>query len=502
MAERRRHRFAWSASTYGLGFIVLVVVLFGALGWIAHSKLDAIRTHARISAEREVRSELQEAVRSMIEQVQQDVQSLAGWDEARQQLSQTGYYSYWRTYRALNDGPLPSRMAALDLYDKNGRNLNSTGSAALMPASLQLDRLGVELVRENKRAYLYCFLPITESANGTQVIGYAGVKLDFLTALKGSGVQHPHLDIATVSLKTPDGEALAPDAIMDNLSYDITPDATHIALESLLRDFFYQIAFLLAGCSILLYLALHFLLAKPLLSLSGHIDALRQGTAKHQPDGFSGALHIVELENIRASLNDYQHQLDEMRTSLEKSNDQLWIQAHRDPMTGVHNRRSFEEDWQQTVATISGRDVEVCFMLFDCDRFKAINDNYGHQTGDEVIRGIATALQGALRTGDLLYRLGGDEFGAILLHTDAEEAGKAALRCTESIAAYDFGRLGVKEPVEISIGISYARDADPSRLQALQKEADLAMYDAKGRDEEKIVFYAKHMTMEQSARPA
>ena len=311
-------------------------------------------------------------------------------------------------------------------------------------------------------------------------------------------MQHPHLDIATVSLNTPDGEPLLPEAIVGSLSYDVTPDATHVALESLLRDFFYQIAFLLAACSILLYLVLHFLLAKPLQSLSGHIDALRRGNGKHQPDGFSGSLRIAELENIRASLNDYQRQLDDMRASLEQSNDQLWTQAHRDPMTGIHNRRSFEEDWQQTMATVSGRDVEVCFMLFDCDRFKAINDSYGHHVGDEVIRGIATALQGALRTGDRLYRLGGDEFGAILLHTDADEAGKAALRCSESIAAYDFGRLGIKEPVEISIGIAFARGADPSRLQALQRQADLAMYHAKGHAQKKIVFYAEHMTMEQS----
>jgi diguanylate cyclase (GGDEF)-like protein len=498
MSEPRKHRPAWSASSYGLGFIVLVVVLFGALGWIAHSKLDTIRSEAHISAEREVRAELREAVRSLVERTQQDAQTLAEWDEARQQLSQTGYYSYWRTYRALNDGPLPSRITALDLYDKNGRNLNSTRTAAIMPISLQLDRLGVRLVRENKHAYLYCFLPITESASGTQIIGYSGIKLDFLSALKESGVQHPHLDIATVSLNTPDGEPLLPEAIVGSLSYDVTPDATHVALESLLRDFFYQIAFLLAACSILLYLVLHFLLAKPLQSLSGHIDALRRGNGKHQPDGFSGSLRIAELENIRASLNDYQRQLDDMRASLEQSNDQLWTQAHRDPMTGIHNRRSFEEDWQQTMATVSGRDVEVCFMLFDCDRFKAINDSYGHHVGDEVIRGIATALQGALRTGDRLYRLGGDEFGAILLHTDADEAGKAALRCSESIAAYDFGRLGIKEPVEISIGIAFARGADPSRLQALQRQADLAMYHAKGHAQKKIVFYAEHMTMEQS----
>jgi len=431
----------------------------------------------------------------LVEETQKDVQTLADWDEARQQLSQPDYYPYWRSYRALSDGPLPGHVTALDLYNKDGRNLNSAKSARLMPASLRLDRLGVRLVREGERAYLYGFLPITEGASGTQIIGYSGIKLDFLAALKNSGAVRRHVNVDTLSIKAPEGEPLPPEQIMGSLRYDLVTDETHAALESLLHDFYFQIAWMLAACSILLYLVAHFLLARPLLSLSGHIDVLRRGEGKHNPDGFSGSLHIAELENIRASLNDYQHQLDAMRASLERSNDQLWIQAHRDPMTGIHNRRSFEEDWEQTVAAAAGRDVAMCFMLFDCDRFKSINDSYGHQTGDEVIRAIAASLQAALRTGDRLYRLGGDEFGAILLHTDIEEAHKAAQRCAGSVAAYDFGRLGIKEPVSISIGIAHARGVDRARLQALHKQADLAMYHAKAPDHEKIVFYAEHMTM-------
>lgn len=495
----RKHRPAWSVSSYGLAFISLVAALFIALGWIAYDKLEAIRIDARTSNEMEVRAQLRQAIQLLVEETQKDVQTLADWDEAKQQLSQTDYYPYWRTYRALNDGPLPSRITALDLYNQNGRNLNSTKSASLMPASLQLDRIGVRLVREGERAYLYCFLPITDGANGTRIIGYSGIKLDFVNALRDSGAVRRHINVDTLSVKATEGEVLLPEQIIGSLNYDLVTDETQAALESLLHDFYYQVGFMIAACAILLYLVAHFLLARPLLSLSGHIDALRRGEGKQDPDGFSRSLHIAELENIRASFNDYQHQLDTMRASLEQSNDQLWIQAHRDPMTGIHNRRSFEEDWEQTVSAAAGRDVAMCFMLFDCDRFKSINDSYGHQTGDEVIRAIAASLQAALRTGDRLYRLGGDEFGAILLHTDTDEARKAAQRCAESVAAYNFDRLGIKEPVSISIGIAHARGVDPTRLHALHKQADLAMYHAKKSGQRKIVFYAEHMTMASSA---
>jgi len=84
----------------------------------------------------------------------------------------------------------------------------------------------------------------------------------------------------------------------------------------------------------------------------------------------------------------------------------------------------------------------VAFLLFDCDRFKAINDTYGHAKGDRVLTLIADALVMALRANDRLYRLGGDEFATFLSHTTPAQARQIAQRCQQLIDWRRLCRLG------------------------------------------------------------
>ncbi len=92
---------------------------------------------------------------------------------------------------------------------------------------------------------------------------------------------------------------------------------------------------------------------------------------------------------MRHSLNDYQNKLEQLHQSLNEKNDELWQLAHHDPLTGIYNRRGFEEDWQHVLAVSAGHRLEITMLLFDCDHFKTINDTYGHQTGDKVIQAIS-----------------------------------------------------------------------------------------------------------------
>ena len=157
------------------------------------------------------------------------------------------------------------------------------------------------------------------------------------------------------------------------------------------------------------------LLAAPLRRLSLHIDALREGQGGLLAESFTRSLPVAELEKVRHSLNDYQNKLEQMHYSLNEKNDELWTLVHHDPLTGIYNRRRFEEDWEHVLSVSSGHRLEVSLLLFDCDHFKAINDTYGHQTGDQVIQAITHSLQNTLRHGDRLYRLGGDEFATLFL---------------------------------------------------------------------------------------
>jgi diguanylate cyclase (GGDEF)-like protein len=144
-----------------------------------------------------------------------------------------------------------------------------------------------------------------------------------------------------------------------------------------------------------------------------------------------------------------------------------------DPLTGVHNYRFWDEMMKQEGYRARRYDTTLALIALDLDHFKSINDRYGHPRGDEVLRDVASALQHAVRAGDLLCRIGGDEFAVLAPHTTYNEAEGLAHRIEQTISE-QFGHLGVS----ISAGIAgYPRDTlDPSQLRAI---ADKRLYQIK-----------------------
>src|SRR3954454_20754256 len=140
--------------------------------------------------------------------------------------------------------------------------------------------------------------------------------------------------------------------------------------------------------------------------------------------------------------------------------------AATDPLTGLGHHATFHE----TLARAHRR-PRTAVVLCDVDGFKRLNDTYGHQHGDGVLRGIADALDGALRRGDTLFRIGGDEFAALLAVSDPDEALEAGRRLREAVAATDLG-------VTVSIGVAVPRDGEPD--SSLLARADRALYRVKG----------------------
>lgn len=154
-------------------------------------------------------------------------------------------------------------------------------------------------------------------------------------------------------------------------------------------------------------------------------------------------------------------------------------QAERDPLTGLLNRQAAEtiSCALQDEALRRGRGLVV--MLLDLDRFKQINDNYGHDAGDQVLRTVAARLQAAVRDSDVIARLGGDEFLLLLPHTELLDAARRIAidlirRVSEPIALEE----GPIERIGVSIGIAafprHGRD-----IHLVRKHADAAMYEAK-----------------------
>lgn len=491
---RLRHLWPFTIRAYAIGFIVLMSLVFGILGWGVQHKLDTISNEAKIHNTNSANEEFAYVIFHIInDELRRRADNLISQDETRQQLANPAYYGYWRDDRVRSTNALPGYVQAIELYTRQGKSL-AENPVSGMPARINPLDIGSFLTRQGGRYYLTVFYPIPVSdARPDSTLGYLGFKLDFLTAIKEEQ-QFSHADPSSIHIKIDEQERLPLAQLTSRLAFTLLPNTESTALSSTIKQFQQQVLLVLIGLSLLFYLMLASLLAAPLRRLSQHIDALREGHGGLLAKSFTRSLPVAELEKVRHSLNDYQNQLEQMHLSLNEKNDELWMLAHYDPLTGIYNRRGFEEDWEQVLSVSSGHRLEVALILFDCDHFKAINDTYGHQIGDQVIQAITHALQSTLRRGDRLYRLGGDEFATLFLDVGPNLALQTAERCIEAISQHDFSSLGIREPVRISAGLAYASATDAETLATLPKQADIAMYHAKRPGKQKIAVYDDSMT--------
>ena len=166
--------------------------------------------------------------------------------------------------------------------------------------------------------------------------------------------------------------------------------------------------------------------------------------------------------------------------------------ARHDTLTGLPNRRLFQEVLGRTIADARRRGGRVAILCCDLDRFKAVNDTFGHPAGDALLRVGAERLRGCLREGDTVARLGGDEFAIIL--AEPEEARRIAALARRLIQS--LGRPvdldGLSASIGVSIGIAIA-PVDGDSPETLFKNADIALYRAKDSGRNAFRFYERGM---------
>lgn len=164
----------------------------------------------------------------------------------------------------------------------------------------------------------------------------------------------------------------------------------------------------------------------------------------------------------------------------------LEAMASIDPLTNLLNRRAFQEVINREYMCAKRSAKPFSMLLFDLDRFKMLNDNYGHDIGDKILLGISNTAKNTLRTSDWLSRWGGEEFLAILPDTDEIGALKIAERLREEIEKFSIQLNTQKIKTSASIGIaSYPRDGDTPDF--LMKAADAALYEAKKSGRNRVV---------------
>ncbi len=168
---------------------------------------------------------------------------------------------------------------------------------------------------------------------------------------------------------------------------------------------------------------------------------------------------------------------DRYQVMLQEMNGRLVSMANTDALTGLANRRFACEELESRINLVQRNNGSLCVALADIDRFKQVNDSFGHAAGDKAIKLIADTLQAGLRDYDLCARWGGEEFLILLSFSRLDDAGQLLERLRLAIESMVFGVAETTLPLSISIGVSEYRSGEAS-FEVL-KRADEALYLAK-----------------------
>lgn len=166
-----------------------------------------------------------------------------------------------------------------------------------------------------------------------------------------------------------------------------------------------------------------------------------------------------------------------------------------DPLTGIANRRSFLQDASQLAKRHSDRPLPTAVLLIDLDHFKSINDRFGHALGDRVLEIFSDTARDSVRSTDLLGRLGGEEFAAVLLDTSRDKAVAVAERIRESFAHAALEVDGRPVGATLSIGVACCQEAALD-VPELLAQSDQALYFAKERGRNRVEVASLDMVVE------
>ncbi|MGI1679503.1 MAG: diguanylate cyclase [Cellvibrionaceae bacterium] len=191
-------------------------------------------------------------------------------------------------------------------------------------------------------------------------------------------------------------------------------------------------------------------------------------------------VHKRMNDNLEREVELRTQQLEMTKTKLESMNAALTELSVTDPLSGIHNRRFFDDKLIEECKRAYRIQQPLAVIIADIDHFKPINDNFGHVIGDECIRQTANALKSVVRRpSDLLARYGGEEFVFVLPGGDLEEATQIAENCRVAVEAIDFKYDGKKIGLTVSAGVASWIPSSENSYKELLKAADSALYHAK-----------------------
>lgn len=229
----------------------------------------------------------------------------------------------------------------------------------------------------------------------------------------------------------------------------------------------------------------------PVLSTTTSIDELGLTMADFAPH--DATLDMVVLQRFaQMQLADLQQRAVELEKAVS-DRDRFSHRATTDSLTGLSNRRAFWESCRSALDT----GLRLGLLFIDVDRFKSVNDHFGHGAGDAVLCTIADRLKNTVRIEDLVARLGGDEFAVLLVDADGPTVDDVVARLSKAIDP----PINVDgNAIETSISIGVVTDAAGKSVDQLVQDADTAMYEGRQNGRGKVTWFADHMRAEREER--
>ena len=196
---------------------------------------------------------------------------------------------------------------------------------------------------------------------------------------------------------------------------------------------------------------------------------------------------VVSLQDLSVRVQEEESLRALARTLEERS--------RLDPLCGLYNRAHLHEALERELSRARRYGTDLAFLMMDLDEFKHVNDAWGHEAGDEVLRTVSATLRTSFREGDVLARFGGDEFCAVLPCTDAVGARQVAERVRQHVSALRLGPTG-QVGVRASVGLASLSDLAPADASSvLVRLADRAMLAAKRAGGNRVVAYSEMASM-------
>lgn len=186
------------------------------------------------------------------------------------------------------------------------------------------------------------------------------------------------------------------------------------------------------------------------------------------------------LDELNVTNRDLRHKLGAMQSELDGKSQEveaLVSESRTDVLTGLPNRRCFNESILHRISELGRYGGELSFAILDVDHFKKFNDTYGHLLGDEVLKTVAKAMQETVRDSDIAVRLGGEEFGVLMPAAGLAEAARAADRLRQAIERCQVPFEGKMLRVTASFGVTQVDSMD--HVEHVVERADQSLYAAK-----------------------